>query len=147
MAAPVFRHYGGDERMDRTEIPVADATEVKPGWLVTLESSTLELLNAATDDQYFAGVAMTGHKQNKDRRSGISLAEKCVIEVDVVSASYVRGAGLKVDGTDSGDSIKLVADGGANTVAWAAETKATTTRLAVTVDVWALQKLRGAVNA
>lgn len=147
MAAPILRYYGGDERMSRATVPVADAQEIKPGWFVNEEGATCVPTNAVTEDAVFAGIALTGHEQNKDYRSTISIVEECEVEVDVVSASYIRGAGLKLNSTAYGDDIELVADGSADTIAWAAETKATTTRLLVRVSVWELQKLRGAVSA
>ena len=147
MAAPVFRHYGGDERMDRNSIPVADAVEIKPGWFVNEVGGLCVVTDAVAEDANFAGVALTGHEQNKDYRSSISVAEKCEVDVDVVSASYVRGAGLKLNSANGGDDLELVADGGGDTIAWAAETATTVTRLRVRIDVYAIQKLRGQVSA
>ncbi len=146
MTAPVLRYDGGDERMDRTSIPVDAAQEIKPGWFVNLESSECVPHNAEAEDQYFAGIALTGHSPNVDHRTEISITETCVVEVDVASASYVRGEKLKISGTASGDSIILITDAGSNTLCWAAETKATTTRLKVRIDVWRLSVLRGAVS-
>ena len=146
MTAPVILQYGGDEKLDRCTIPVAAGTQIKVGWFVTLEAATAAIFDAANNDAEFCGIAGTGHEPNFDNRDTITVLERCEVEVDVVSASYVRGAGLKWS-AGLGDSLVLVDDGGADTMAWAAETKATTTRLKVLVDVWAMHKLRGENNA
>jgi len=147
MAAPVIRYYSGDERMDRCEMAIADATEIKPGWLVNYVGGFAVVTDAAGEDAIFAGVAITGHEQNKDYRSTIQVAEVCEIEADVTSADYVRGDGLTLAAAAGGDTISFVDDGGANTVCWAAETKTTATRLRIRIDVWALAKLKGTVFA
>jgi len=148
MPAPEIRFYGGDERMDRYSIPVDSAQTIKPGWFVNEVAGECVPTDAATEDAVFAGVAITGHTPNKDYRSEISVAETCEVEVDVVSGTYTRGEGLKISGTDYGDDLTLAADAGANTIAWAAETKSSAvTRLRVRVEVWRLKKLRGSVDA
>lgn len=147
MTAPVIRYSGGDERMDRSEYPIESTTEIKPGHFCSFEGGYLVLLNAATEDASFAGIAATGHKPTVDNLDHITVLETCEVEVDVVSGTYTRGEGLKLNGVTSGDSIILEADAGANTLAWAAETKASTTRLRVRVAVWDLQKLIGSVDA
>ena len=137
MTAPVVRHYSNDPGFDNYELPIQDATTIKPGWFLSLEGGYLVALDAVTEDATFAGIALTGHAQNLDTRVTVSFSEKCVVEVDTVAAAYLRGAALKFS-TGSGDSIIMVADADANTLVFAAETKTTTAadlRLKVLVDV------------
>jgi len=148
MPAPVIRHSGGDERLDRHSVAVDNAQQIKPGWLVSIEGATAVPLNAATEDATFAGIALTGHEPNVDYRTEVTLAEKCEIDIDVVSGTYTRGEGLTLSGTTTGDAITLVADAGSNTLAWAAETKASAvTRLRVRIDIDRLAKLHTAPDA
>jgi hypothetical protein len=147
MGAPVIRYIGGDERMGRTTLPVDPSVEIKAGWFVNEATGKCVEHDADTEDAILAGIALTGHKPNVDNRDTISIAEECEVEVDVVSANYTRGEGLKINGTSSGDDIELTKDGGANTSCWAAETKTSATRLRVRVNIWDLKKLRGVVYA
>ena len=141
----------GDGWSDRKDYPLSDTDKAYvQGQLMVQEAAadTMEHMNAAGDDAIFCGVCIVGHSANPDdfRDSGVVL-QKCLVEMDVTSASYDYGDPLKyAAGSDTVD-YSLVADAGANTIAWAAETKTTATRLLVRFDVWALQKLLGVSNA
>jgi len=132
---------------DRSVWTNANGEVVLEGQLLIEASGEVDHMDAVAEDADFIGVALTGHSANPDDfRDSITVSQKCLIDIDVTSAAYVYGAGLKYSAGGPTTDYSLVADGGANTIAWAAETK-TATRLLVYVDVWALGKQMGLVSA
>ena len=123
---------------DLVYLPVADAMAIAvQGALVSLESSTAVLLNADTEDATFAGFAMTVHAADEALPNEVTVALKGQVIYDCTSAAYDTGAGVKYVSLNA-----VVADGGANTLAWAASLEASAvTRLRTLVDVLALGKL------
>ena len=81
-------------------------------------SQQVEAMDLVTEDATFVGVAFTGHSLNPDDfRDRVTVLEKCEIQIDVVSADYIRGAPLKYSSGDATTDQALVADGGSNTIA------------------------------
>jgi len=140
----------GDGWSDRRDFSLSDTTvNYVQGQLMIMDGSNeMEHMNAVAEDASFIGICTVGHSANPDdfRDSGVVLM-KCLVEIDVASASYVYGAPLKYNAGSNAADYSLIADGGVNTIAWAAETKANATRLLVRIDVYALQKKVGVVNA
>jgi len=112
------------------------ADDIQKGDFLKLTTGEVEKMAAATDDATFVGIAAM-KSEDADGPSTILVYTQCIIQMAMDSAAYAFGAGLKGNFTNS----TLVADGGANTIAFAWETKATTTSLKVLVDVRALGKL------
>ena len=102
--------------------------------LISDGANGVEKMSADTEDATFVGIAAMMSK-DADGPQNILIYNKCIIEMPVTSAAYAFGAGLKWV------TAGMVADGAANTIAWAWETKGTTTSLKVLVDVPALAKL------
>lgn len=141
----------GDGWSDRKEYPLENtAVNYIQGQLMiqVAAGDAIEHMDAEAEDALFCGVCVVGHSANPDdfRTTGVVL-QKCLVEMDVTSASYDYGDPLKWAAGSATADYSLVADGGSNTIAWAAETKDNATRLLVRFDVWALQKLLGQVNA
>ncbi len=126
----------GDLVFGRTTLDKKTAADdIQIGDFLSLDTlNGVEKMTVVTEDASFVGIAgmLSADADGPDR---LLVFTQCIIEVPVTSAAYVFGDGLKwVSG-------ELVADGAANTIAWAYETKGTTTSLKVLVDVLALQKL------
>jgi len=134
MAAPRILQEAGDR--DRIVIPVGTSTNLEKGDLLSYESGAAVLVDAATEDATFIGYAVNQVSADFSEPDRIVAGLKGIVEYDCTSAAYNVADGLKY-----ADENKVVADGGANTIAHAAETKGTTTRLAVLIDVLALGKL------
>ena len=112
------------------------ADDIQKGDLLKLTTGKVEKMDNVTDDSTFVGVADM-KSEDANGPSIISVRLKCIVLAPVESAAYAFGAGLKGNFTNG----TLEADGGANTIAHAWETKATTTSLHVMIDVINLQKL------
>ncbi len=98
------------------------------GDLLSFESNALVLMDAAGEDATFVGVS--GGKRNATGDK-IPVYPECWISIDVTSATYGLGAALKYVSKNT-----LVADGDANTIAWAWEDKTSAvTRLLVYINV------------
>ncbi len=126
----------GDGRTDRVLMLVATATVIKVGDLVYASVGKVYAVAASTADAKFQGIA--GESSAASQSNSITVHTKCVVDVDVTSASYYVGAGLRWVSTDT-----LNDDGGANTLAWAHENfvGTVTTRLRVLIDVPRVRKL------
>jgi len=133
MAAPRILQEAGDR--DRIAIPVGTSTNLEKGDLLSYESNAAVLVDAATEDATFIGYAVNQVSSDFSEPDRIVAGLKGIVEYDATSATYGAGAGLKYTSENA-----VVADGGANTIAWAAEYK-TGTRLATLIDVLALGKL------
>ncbi len=107
---------------------------------MSLESNAGVNLDAAADDATFLGI--TDDESDSTQSDDIQVLLKCHIKVDVTSATYGLLGGLKWAAGDSGTDYSLVADGGANTIAWSlTEETSAVTRLRVLIDVLGLHKL------
>jgi len=134
MAAPRILQEAGDR--DRIVIPVGSSTNLEKGDLLSYESSAAVLVDADTEDATFIGYAVNQVSSDFSEPDRIVAGLKGIVEYDCASAAYDVADGLKYSAENT-----VVADGGANTIAFAAETKGTTNRLAVLIDVLALGKL------
>lgn len=133
----------GDWEISNTAVAITE------GQLLVETGGKVEAMDLVTEDAGFVGVAATGHSVDpNDYRDHVTVLEKCMIEIDVVSGTYTKGDPLKYSAGSATVAHSLAADAGANTIAWAAETKLTAvTRLKVYVDVWRLGKQMGLSNA
>lgn len=133
MADPIIRHvspFNGDF----VELPRASTVVIKKGWLLSLESNTIENMNADTEDVTFAGVAYTNHESGDPHN--VTVLMKCIVDIDVTSATYVFGVGLKYTAGSATVDYSLVADANANTIAWSQQVASSAvTRLQVRFDV------------
>ena len=122
---------------DRAQLPNAAGTALTRGDYGSYESSAVVLMDAVTEDATFCGVHITNHPASTTGNPNEAvMALKCQIEGTVASASYDFGDGLKYSAAKT-----LVADGGENTMAHAAERGASVTSLKILIDVVALGKL------
>jgi len=130
--------YGPKSPHDFIYIPVADATDLgKQGDFVSYESNAAVLMDAAGEDATFAGFGISVHVTNENLPNDLTIGLKGVVVYDVASATFAVAAGLKYSARAT-----LVADAGANTIAWAAKREAASvTRLRSLIDVIALGKL------
>ena len=124
--------------LDRIVAPVGSTVALSQGDLVSYESSTTVLLDAATEDATFAGYMINSTISDQDEPDKAVIGLKGIVQYDSTSATYNVGDGLKYTAKN-----KLVADGGANTLAHAAEYGTSKTRLDTIIDVIALGKLFG----
>lgn len=111
-------------------IPAASAAVIEPGMLVKYSANEVTQIDAAADGATVIGVA--NGKSASGETDKIPIITKGIFKATVVSATYQFGAGLKWD--DSADDGSLVADGDANTIAWAWDYGATVTSLKVYFD-------------
>lgn len=131
-----FSPYHGDI----VKLPRATTTVIFKGDFLSLESNAAVLMDAATEDATFCGIANSQHETG-DAFPVTSLL-RCQIKVSVTSATYGFGVELKYSAGSATVEYSLVAAGGANTIAWsAAEETVAVTQLLVDIDVRALQKL------
>lgn len=112
------------------------ADDIQKGDFLKLTSGEVEKMDAAADASTFIGVSAM-KSEDADGPQKILVYLQCIVIIDVESASYAFGAGLKGNFTNG----TLEADGSANTIAHAWETKATTTSLRALVDVINLAKV------
>lgn len=128
-----------------SSLPRASTTIFMTGDLVSDESNLAVNMDAATEDATFAGVAATAHESGDD--TNVAVCDKCIIEIDAVSAAYSHLAPLKYNAGSASVEYSVAADGGFNTImhVWG-EYAAGSTRIKALVNVSALQKL-AAVNA
>jgi len=127
----------GDGKFDRMTLAKKTAADdIQVGDFLKCTSGEVEKMAAVTDDGTFCGVsAMKSADANGIQN--ILFYTRCIVEMPMESAAYEFGAGLKGNFTNG----TLEADGSANTIAHAWETKATTTSLKCLVDVLNLAKL------
>lgn len=130
-----------DNITGRVVVPVADDTVINPGDFVSYESGKAVLLDAATEDASFLGVAEGASGNNVlYPPTHINVLLKAVVEAPVASAAYTVGAALSYNETNKNLEV---ASGNANTIAWAFEDTegVSVTSLKVLVDVTKLGKL------
>lgn len=125
--------------LKKLQVAVASGTTVEVGDLISFESSAGVKLDAAAEDATFIGVSQT--KSISGQTDPLSVDMDGLFEAAVESASYSIGDALSYNA--SNDTLEAST---ANTIAWAAETKASATSLKVFIDVLALGKFF-AVNA
>ena len=98
-------------------IPVLSTADVGSGAMVTYDATNKYIddeIDTVTDDSVFIGVAQAESLQPNTKE--IPVFPFGVFKAALVSATYSHGAGLKYDATANDGT--LVADAGANTVAW-----------------------------
>lgn len=132
MAQPTIR-LEGDYRTDRTRQMVKASTVIEAGDLLYSSGGYAYKVSAASHDAKFIGVAYESSSSTES--ASITVLQKCIVEIDVASASYVVGSGLKYSAAN-----KLADDGGANTIAWVWERNTAATRLKVLIDAVQLGK-------
>lgn len=103
------------------------------GDFVTLESNVFDVMDAVGDDSLFAGIAISANASGD--LNAVTVASVCKIRVAVASASYGLYDGLKYSLGDNGTDWVLIADGGANTIAWSMQETGTVTTLDVLIHV------------
>lgn len=139
MAKPTILHLSKDPS-DYVRIPRDSTTVVDVGDFISVESSKATLMNAATDDATFAGIAISKHESGNT--DDVVVALDCVIEVDCVSATYTLGAGVKYNAGSATVDYKVEDDAGANTVGWSHRVySSAVTRMEVRINAPVLQKL------
>jgi len=122
----------------RVTLPKASAAEeVLKGVFLKSTAGVVAPVAGATDDATFCGIAAM-LSADAEGPLNVLVYTRCIVEVPMTAASYIFGQDLKykTDGT-------LEDAGGANTIAWAWETKTVGAggTLKVLVDVVMLAKL------
>lgn len=121
------------------ELPKGSSTVFEKGQLGSLESNAVVHLDAAAEDATFCGVV---HQGAANGETTVRMLLAGTVLIDVTSATYGFGDGLKYSAGDSSTDYSLVTDGGANTLMFSAEERtAAVTRLRAFFDVIALGKL------
>jgi len=121
---------------DILELTVGDVT-IKRGQLVSWESNTCIVMDTVTDDATFPGFAINQKNAGYIEPDRLVVAMVGVLSIDCTSAAYEAMAGLKWASEDT-----LVADGSANTLAWAwRKSRGTVTRMQAYFNVPVLGKL------
>jgi hypothetical protein len=131
-----------DNMTGRVAVPVAADTVLNPGDFVSYESGKAVLLDAATEDATFIGVAEGASGNNVlFQPTHINVLLKAVVEAPVASAAYTVGQALAYNETSG--VLEVTATSDSNTIAWAFEdTEGTSvTSLKVLIDVVKLGKL------
>lgn len=108
------------------------ATVLAKGDLGSVESTKVVPLDAAGEDATFNGIVWMSAGADVTE---VIMLKRCIALVTVDSATYIEGAGLKYSSGDNGTEYVFNADGNANTICWAAESKASATKLKVLFDV------------
>ena len=119
MAVKHKLHFGdgGNFNALRTAfLPIALATVIEVGNLLSYESRLVVLMDDEAEDATFLGVALA--ESDNSQSENVLVMTAGFIDATLVSATYAYGAGLKYD--NSADDGSLVADGNANTIAWIA---------------------------
>jgi hypothetical protein len=123
------------EACDVMEYPVGNI-EVKRGELLSLESSTIIVMNAATDDATFPGFALGQKNVGFDVPAQLLVAQKGVVVLDATSDQYVPPGQLMWA------SENAVATATGNTIGYVwRKTAAAAVRVKAYFNVPALQKL------
>ena len=123
---------------DRFKVALNSTRPSLERWdFISLESDLAVLFDTVTEDATFAGILLNEITTGQDEPDMAVIGTRCQLEVDCDSATYTLFEGLKYSAEN-----KVVTDGAANTIAWAAKGPAgTVTRLDIVVDVPALAKL------
>ena len=128
--------------LDRASLPVASATVIRKGDLISLESNKAVLLDDATEDATFAGISES--ESASGETDDITVLRRCIVEITVGSATYDYGNGLKYNAGDADNAYDFVADAGADTIMWIhKQYDVAATIVLALVDIVALRKLFG----
>jgi len=84
-------------------------------------------MSAASQSSKFAGIALVDSEA--EETDDIAVCHRCIVDVDCRAASYTVSDPLRLS-----SSNYLEPDGGANTIAWAAENSSGKTRLKVLIN-------------
>lgn len=125
MKQPVIVRY---DPLSVISLPVGSVA-VDTGDLVTLESNAIVLMDRANVEE----VLFVGICGGKRGRTGdmLPIYTRCIISIDVTSATYGLGNGLKYTSKNT-----LVADGDADTIGWAFEdNSSSSSRILVYINV------------
>ena len=126
-----------DSGSEMTTCPVADATAVVYGDLVSYESNTATVMDGASDDATLLGFGTTSHVANERMPDNVVVGLKGVVVYGCTSAQHALGAGLLWTSANT-----LAADSGANTIAWSHKFMvAAGTQVDALFDIVALGKL------
>lgn len=111
-------------------IPAASAAVIEPGMLVKYSGNEVTQISGFADHSTVIGLA--NGKSANGETDPISIITKFIAKATVTSATYEFGAGLKMEDAFTG---ALVADGDADTIAWAWEHGTTVTSLKIYFDI------------
>ena len=111
-----FGDGGGGNAMHTAFLPIAKATVIEVGNLISYESRLCVLMNTANEDVTFVGVAL--HESDDSQEENVLIMTRGFINATLVSNTYLYGNALKYD--DSADDGTLVLDADADTIAWIA---------------------------
>lgn len=124
----------GDMKTDRLRYRIYASTVLEAGDLVYASVGYVFKVANVTHDALFCGVVNESSASTES--ASVTVLQHCILDIDVTSATYNPTSGLKYTSANT-----LVDDGGAGTLAWAAERGSGVTRLRVTINVPVLQKI------
>jgi hypothetical protein len=112
---------------DTQYFPVTIATSgtIAPGDLVTFESTTIDLVDAAGDNVYFVGVSMQYKVSTYDDNGWLNVLLRGSVNIGVSETTYAPGQILKYKAGANGTSWVLEkATSGADGIMWSLEYQA-----------------------
>jgi hypothetical protein len=112
---------------DTQYFPVTIATSgtIAPGDLVTFESTTIDLVDAAGDNVYFVGVSMQYKVSTYDDNGWLNVLLRGSVNIGVSETTYAPGQILKYNAGANGTSWVLEkATSGADGIMWSLEYQA-----------------------
>lgn len=123
---------------DYVRLPIATGVQVKQGDLISYESNTCTVLNAAGDDATFVGLTFTESITGETEPITVCVGPVVVI-ADVTSATYAFGVGILYSAGAYTTDWSFADDAGANTLGhiWR-EYTSTVTRAYIRFDAWAI---------
>jgi hypothetical protein len=131
----VIRKLDEGSRLNNIEVPIAAATDVEAGNLISIKSGKAVTMVDNKDCDTFAGIALAtspvGEKIN------VTVCTNCVVEAPVESATYEIGdeVALKADAT-------VLEKSAADTIGWVIESSngATVTKAKIRINTFGLNK-------
>ena len=126
---------------DFTRLPIASATQIKQGDLVSFESNLVTVLATVTDDQFFVGLAFT-ESITGETDPVVVCVGPVVVAADATSATYGFGVGVLYSAGDYTTDWSFADDSGANTIGNVfREYTSAATRIRIRFDAFHLAKM------
>lgn len=116
--------HGDEISINKWNFPVTIATSgtIAPGDLITFETSTLDLVDAAGDNSKFLGVSLEYKVSTYDDNATCEVLLRGIVNIGVSSTTYAVGNALKYSAGANGTAWTLAkATSGADGIMWCME--------------------------